>query len=86
MKELNFKVRMDAWKDVKIIIKDEMLFKEKYKIFSNEEFDGEHLHYFFLYDDFFKDCVEEVRDSEVQWQEEFLEEFDELMDDFLSEE
>jgi len=83
MKELNFKVRMDAWKDIKIIIKDEMLFKEKYKIFSNEEFDGGHLHYIFLDDDFFKDCIEEVEDSGVQWQEEFLEEFDELMEEYI---
>ena len=58
MKELNYKVPMDAWKDVKIIIKDEMLFKEKYKIFSNEEFDGEHLHYFFLDYDFFNIMID----------------------------
>ncbi len=83
MKKLNFRVRMDAWKDVKIIIKDEMLFKEKYKIFSNEEFDGVHLHYYFLTDDFFKDCIDEVEDGQIQWQEEFLEEFDELMEEYI---
>jgi hypothetical protein len=82
MKVLDFRVRMHAWKDITVKVKNEKLFKEKYKKFCNDEFDGDNFHYSFLDYDYFKDCVE-LEDSGVQWDDEDFEEMDELLGDYI---
>ena len=86
MKVLDFRVRMHAWKYMKIKVKDERLFKEKYQNFITEEFDGEHFHYSFLDDDYFEDCIE-IEDCGVQWDDEDIEDVEEvgeLLDDYIN--
>jgi hypothetical protein len=83
MKELQFRVSKQAWREISIKIKNVELFKEKYKTFSNEEFDGEPFHYSFFNDDFFNDCVQEVDISDLDWEEEDYEEMDYQMNELL---
>lgn len=84
MTELKFKVSMHAWRYIKIKIKDEKLFKEKYKIFSEEEYEGGHLHFLNFEEDFFNDCIEEVEDTGIQWDLEDLDELDEVMENYFN--
>jgi hypothetical protein len=83
MKELTFRLKLDAWKDITIKIKDEKLFKEKYKNFSDEEYEGEHLNYLDLEENCFDDCIEEIEHGDIDWDNEDYEEFIEVIDNYF---
>lgn len=85
MKELTFRMKLEAWKDITIKIKDEELFKEKYKIFSDEEYDGGQLSYLDFDEVCFEDCVEGIEHSEIDWDNEECEELEEVLENYFSE-
>ena len=82
MIELNYRLRMSAWRDVTIKIKDEEMFKERYKHISNEEHEGGHLHYWEFENEFSEECIE-VEYDDLNWDNEDWDELDEVMENYL---
>lgn len=82
MKEMKFKMRFDARKEIKIIIKDE----EKFKQISEELFDDEERAFDFydLEESYFDDCVE-VEHGEIEWDDVDIEEYEEMMRKYILE-
>ena len=82
VKEMKFTMRLDAWKEIKIIIKDEAKFKE-----SCEEFFGDEdrdIDFYDLEDSYFYHCVE-VEHGEIEWDDEDREEYEVIMSEYISE-
>lgn len=79
---MKFKMRFDARKEIKIIIKDE----EKFKQISEELFDDEERAFDFydLEESYFDDCVE-VEHGEIEWDDVDIEEYEEMMRKYILE-
>ena len=82
VKEMKFKMRFDAWKEIKIIIKDEEKFKESCEEFFEDE--DREIDFYDLEDSYFDDCVE-VEHGEIEWDDEDREEYEEIMSEYISE-
>lgn len=83
MKELEYRLRMSAWRDVTIKIKDEDMFKEKYKHFSNKEHEGGPLNFWDFDDEFFEECIE-VEYQDLCWDNEDWDEMDEVIENYFN--
>jgi hypothetical protein len=82
MRELSIIMGLDAWKLIKIIIKDEEKFKESCKEFFEAE--DRDIDFYDLEDSYFDDCVE-VEHGEIEWENEDKEDFDDVMSEYISE-
>jgi hypothetical protein len=82
VKVMKFKMRFDAWKEVKIIIKDEEKFKECCEEFFDDE--DRDIDFYDLEDSYFDDCVE-VEHGEIEWDDEDREEYEVIMSEYVSE-
>lgn len=82
VKEMKFKMRFDAWKEIKIIIKDEEKFKESCEEFFEDEVRD--IDFYDLEDFYFEDCVE-VEHGEIEWDDENRDEYEEIMREYISE-
>ena len=74
---------MSAWRNVTIKIKDEEMFKEKYRHFSNKEHEGGHLNFWEFEDEFFEECIE-VEYQDLCWDDEDWDELDEVIENYLN--
>lgn len=81
VKEMKFKLRFDAWKEIKIIIKDEEKFKESCEEFFEDE--EREIDFYDLEDSYFEDCVE-IEHGEIEWDDEDREEYEEIMGEYIS--
>jgi hypothetical protein len=81
VKEMKFKMRFDAWKEIKIIIKDEEKFKQSCEEFFEDE--DREIDFYDLEDSYFDDCVE-VEHGEIEWDDEDREEYEEIMGEYIS--
>jgi hypothetical protein len=79
MKQMNFRMRVQAWKDIDIQIKDENIFNERIKDIFEEE--GRTISFHDL-EDIFDDCVI-VEHSDFDWEEEDTEDFYELIENYM---
>lgn len=81
VKEMKFKMRFDAWKEIKIIIKDEEKFKQSCEEFFEDE--ERVIDFYDLKDSYFEDCVE-VEHGEIKWDDEDREEYEHLMGEYIT--
>ncbi|GAA4057800.1 hypothetical protein [Flavobacterium chungnamense] len=81
VKEMKFKMRFDAWKEIKIIIIDEEKFKESCEEFFEDE--EREIDFYDLEDSYFEDCVE-IEHGEIEWDDEDREEYEEIMGEYIS--
>ena len=76
MKTLSFTQKVDAYREITLIIKDEELFTQKCKEWVEQ---GQTLNYWDMEDSFFEGSVE-LDFQDMDWTEEDNDEFYELMD------
>jgi hypothetical protein len=69
---------------IKIKIKDEELFREKYEQYKEKYCWGVPLNYLDIEDEYFKDCIE-VNYGNLDWDDVYENEFDLVMDKYLNE-
>jgi len=81
VKELYFNMRFQAWKRIKIIIKDEDLFKKKCEEFLNENIEyGDYIDFFDLENSDFNDCVE-IEHGDMNFDDTEYENYYDVMED-----
>lgn len=83
MRELNFVKPIQAWKEIKVVIKDEDEFKKKYKEFT--KVNGRIIEYYDIEDSLFENCIEVVQE-EFEWCEVCTDDFTNLIEEYISKE
>ena len=81
MKELSFVKPIQAWKEIKVVIKDEKEFKKKYKEFA--KLNGNTLDYYDIEPSIFENCIEVVQE-EFNWCELCTDDFANLIEEHFS--
>ena len=83
MRELSFVKPIQAWKEIKVVIKDEDEFKKIYNQFTEEN--GSFLEYYDIKDSIFENCIEVVQE-EFDWCELCTDDFTNLIKEYISKE